>query len=93
MLFVTKTFTRRESISRFTRKTTKSDFVWVTSQKQLFQHGLSGSIWFRGGNSTPQQSILGPTLAQDLPLVIIANKSSSNIPENGSENTLKKFRK
>ncbi len=68
VLFVTNNNQQKERISRFLRESKSNDFVWVTSQKQLFQHGLSCNIWSRDGNNIPQQSILGPTLAQDLPL-------------------------
>jgi len=69
VLFVTNTDRHKEVISRFLKESKAYDFVWVTSQKQLFQFGLSYNIWARGGNTiAPQQSILGPTLAQVLPL-------------------------
>ncbi len=71
VLFVTNNNQQKEAISRFLRESKSNDFVWVTTQKQLFQYGLSGTIWVRGGDTISQQhSILGPSLAQDLPLPI-----------------------
>ena len=68
VLFVTNSAQHKEVISRFLRESKAYDFVWVTSREQLFQYGLSGNVWTRGGYSTHQQSILGPSLAQELPL-------------------------
>jgi len=70
VLFVTNTVQQKEVISRFLRESKSYDFSWITSQKQLFQYGLSGNIWARGGNTiSPPESILGPSLARDLPLL------------------------
>lgn len=68
VLFVTNTPQQKETISRFLRESRSNDFVWVTDQKQIFQHGLGANIWARGGHTeTSPHSIIGPTLAQELP--------------------------
>ena len=71
VLFVTNTAQQKETISRFLRESRSYEFVWVTDQKQVFLHGLGSTIWARGGHTeTSPHSIIGPTLAKELPLPV-----------------------
>jgi hypothetical protein len=70
LLFLTSTETRVAALSRFIQKTQNSDFIWLSDQGGMFDHGLSGNIWVRGGKyENPRESILGPKHASDSPLV------------------------
>lgn len=63
LLFITNSTDRRNSISNFVSTDKSNDFIWVTHQYDIFEKGLGGKIWARGGNLfTSQESILGPTI-------------------------------
>jgi hypothetical protein len=67
VLFMTNTTSRRLTLSRFISSDRSNDFIWITDQDQMFQHGIGGEIWTRGGDiSSSPKSILGPTFAIDL---------------------------
>jgi hypothetical protein len=67
LLFLTNTTSRRLTLSRFIFSDMTNDFIWITDQDQMFQHGIGGKIWTQGGDaSSSPKSILGPTLATDL---------------------------
>lgn len=69
LLFITNTARRKEVLSRFIRETRESDFIWITDQNEMFQNGITAKIWVRGGKTdSPSHSIIGPTIACDLPL-------------------------
>jgi hypothetical protein len=59
LLFVTSTERRAALISRLSRDLPDTEFVWVTDQRQLQAHGLTGHIWHRGGRTDHRESILG----------------------------------
>ncbi|MBW1784319.1 MAG: replication-relaxation family protein [Deltaproteobacteria bacterium] len=64
LLFLTNTNSRLVALSRLVREMSPSDFIWLTSLKQMFSHGLSGEIWVRGGKKdAPPESILGTAMA------------------------------
>jgi len=71
VLFLTNTPQRKESICGFLRTNSSLNFVWITDKEQMFRHGVSASIWIKGGPSSPPRSILGSTLAQELPLPLL----------------------
>ncbi|MCH8981265.1 replication-relaxation family protein [candidate division KSB1 bacterium] len=71
VLFLTNTPQRKESICGFLRTNPSLNFIWITDKEQMFRHGISASIWVKGGPSSPLVSILGPTLAQELPLPLL----------------------
>ena len=71
VLFLTNTPQRKESICGFLRTNSSLNFVWITDKEQMFRHGISASIWVKGGPSSPPSSILGSTLAQELPLPLL----------------------
>ncbi len=63
LLILTNTAKRKVSISNFINSDSSNDFVWVADQSEMFEKGLGGRIWSRGGKlSIPQESILGPTI-------------------------------
>ncbi|MBK8943689.1 MAG: replication-relaxation family protein [Ignavibacteriae bacterium] len=63
LLILTNTTKRKVSISNFINSDSSNDFVWVADQYEMFEKGLGGRIWSRGGKlSIPQESILGPTI-------------------------------
>ena len=68
VLFLTNTPQRKESICGFLKTNPSLNFIWITDKELMFRHGISASIWAKGGPSQPLDSILGPTLAQELPL-------------------------
>jgi hypothetical protein len=74
LLFLVNSAARLVSLCRLVREMPPSDFIWLADQGRMFSHGLSAKIWARGGrNEDPPQSILGPGLACELPLMDIAN--------------------
>lgn len=61
LLFLTNTNSRLLVLSRLVQEMPPSDFIWLTSLEQMFSHGLSAEIWFRGGKQEARaESILGP---------------------------------
>jgi hypothetical protein len=63
LLFLTNSMKRKSSISNFVNSNNSNDFIWVANQHDMFEKGLAGNIWSRGGNlSASQESILGKTL-------------------------------
>ena len=74
LLFLVNSPARLISLCRLVREMPPSDFIWLTEQQQMFSHGLSARIWARGGrNEDLPQSILGPELACELPLLEISD--------------------
>ena len=70
LLFLTSTETRVAALCRFIQKAQNSDFIWLSDQRRMFDHGLSANIWVRGGKyENPRESILGPKHASDFPLM------------------------
>jgi len=70
LLFLVNGTARLSSLCRLVREMPPSDFIWLTDQEKMFFHGLSAKIWTRGGrNEDPLQSILGPGLSCELPLM------------------------
>ena len=70
LLFLTSTETRVAALCRFIQKAQNSDFIWLSDQRRMFEHGLSANIWVRGGKyENPRESILGPKHASDFPLM------------------------
>jgi hypothetical protein len=69
LLFLTHTAARMTAISNLVRQMPPAEFIWITSADELFNQGLSGPIWSRGGRiDGPRLSILGPTLGRSAPL-------------------------
>lgn len=63
LLIITNTTKRKISISNFINSDNLNDFIWLADQSEMFEKGLGGRIWSRGGKlSIPQESILGPTI-------------------------------
>ena len=63
LLFLTNSSKRKNSIANLVSSSKLNDFMWVAHQYDMFEKGLGGKIWTRGGNIfTSQESILGPTL-------------------------------
>jgi hypothetical protein len=70
LLFLVNSTARLSSLCRLVREMPPSDFIWLTDQEKMFSYGLSAKIWARGGrNEDPLQSILGPGLSCELPLM------------------------
>ena len=72
VLFVTNTPERRAKVCTTVAGLSPSDFIWVTDQDRMLQHGLGGDIWQRGGrpDCTPES--------------IIGSFSRTASPENGA---------
>jgi hypothetical protein len=69
LLFLTSTETRVAALCRFIQKAQNSDFIWLSDQVRMFDHGLSANIWIRGAKyENPRESILGPKYASDFTL-------------------------
>jgi len=72
LLFLASTDARVTTICRFAKTTQSPDFIWLTDQAKMFDHGLSADIWVRGGKyEDPRESILGPSLANESPIITI----------------------
>jgi hypothetical protein len=69
LLFLTSTETRVAALCRHIQKAQNSDFIWLSDQVRMFDHGLSANIWVRGAKyENPRESILGPKYASDFTL-------------------------
>jgi hypothetical protein len=65
VLFVTLNQSRMAALCR-AFSSVQPDFIWVTTATRMFEEGISGRIWARGGNlKIASQSILG-SLGQKL---------------------------
>jgi hypothetical protein len=70
LLFLSSTETRVAALCRFIQKAQNSDFIWLSDQVRMFDHGLSANIWVRGGKyENPRESILGQKYASAIPLM------------------------
>jgi len=70
LLFLANTDARVAALCRFAKSTQNSDFIWLTDQTKMFDHGLSANIWVRGGRyEAPRESILGLDLATESPIM------------------------
>ena len=69
LLFLTNTNARLAVLSRLVQEMPPSEFIWLTSLKQMFFHGLSAEIWLRGGKQDSRlESIIGTSMACEAPL-------------------------
>ena len=60
LLFLTKTAGRLAALCKLTQEMQPSEFVWLTEQERMFDDGISGKIWARGGNlQVMQRSMIG----------------------------------
>jgi len=72
LLFLTDSNSRKGTISRHIFGKPEYNFVWITDQDSMFQHGLGENIWAKGGDTiSSQESIIGPTLACNTPLPLL----------------------
>jgi len=70
LLFLANTKAREAAISRLVQEIPPSDFIWITGQQRMFEKGLGAPIWVRGGrDQNAPQSILGPKLALEAPVI------------------------
>jgi hypothetical protein len=70
LLFLVNSAARLASLSRLVEEMPPSDFIWLTNQERMFSDGLSAEIWVRGGKiDHPPQSIIGPNLATQTPVL------------------------
>ncbi len=73
LLFVCNKLERMTSLCRVVQALPPSDFVWLTCRARMFDQGISGAIWQRGGKSDNRQwSILG-RLTQRTPFPVFSN--------------------
>ena len=64
LLVLVNTRARLVALCRLVREMPPSDFIWLTDQEQMFNHGVGAKIWFRGGkDEISPQSILGAQMA------------------------------
>lgn len=69
VLFVTNTYVRLVGLCRLVQQSPPSNFVWLTDQDRLTEHGIGADIWARGGRIDDRpQSIFGQTLARPTPI-------------------------
>ena len=60
LLFLTHTVTRLSALCHLIKEMPNTDFIWLTEQSRLFEHGISAHIWVRGGHlDIPSESIFG----------------------------------
>ena len=70
LLFLVNSAARLASLSRLVEEMPPSDFIWLTNQEKMFSDGISAEIWVRGGKiDRPPQSIIGPNLATQSPVL------------------------
>jgi protein involved in plasmid replication-relaxation len=70
LLIITNSSIRKQSICRLINDFPPLNYLWVTDQVQMFECGIGARIWARGGRADiPSQSILGPTLTVEIPLL------------------------
>lgn len=71
LLFLAATQSRFGGVCSAVMEIPLTDFVWVTDQGRMIEHGLASAIWARGGDATrPPQSILGPAMCRPSPLPV-----------------------
>jgi len=69
LLFLTASAGRLAGLCRLVQEMSPSDFVWLADEQRMFEHGVSGEIWARGGrDQAGLQSILGREMARPAPL-------------------------
>lgn len=69
LLILTVSPNRLNRLCDLVQRTPPKDFVWLTDRDTLFRHGLTGDLWFRGGDRTkPRQSILNTALSCSAPI-------------------------
>ena len=77
LLFVLQDASRMSPFCTFVREMHPADFTWVTSESEMFEHGVTDRIWARGGRlDAASESILGPTMACPLPIPLEKRKPS-----------------
>ena len=59
VLLVAATLKRCEVLCRLVRSMAPSEFVWVTDLTSIEKQGISGQLWFVGGQEGVKRSILG----------------------------------
>ena len=69
LLFLTTTPVRLASLCRLVARMPPSAFIWLTDQPSMCERGLAASIWKRGGQQSPDHSILGQALACPSPVL------------------------
>jgi len=70
LLFLTNSPARSASLSHLVKEMPPSDFIWLANQEKMFSEGLAAEIWVRGGKiESPPQSIIGPNLAIQAPVL------------------------
>jgi hypothetical protein len=71
LLFLANSGARLISLCGLVREMPPSDFIWLVDQERMFSYRLGAKIWARGGrNEDPPQSILGPKLSCELPVIV-----------------------
>jgi hypothetical protein len=69
VLFVANNKPRLDQLCRLVISIPSTGFVWLTDESRLFDPGVSGKIWVRGGDhGIEMQSILGTSQAFDCPI-------------------------
>lgn len=70
LLFLTHNATRMAEICRLAQAMKPSNFIWITERERMFEEGLAGAIWARGGHiDQPRQSILGKNIYRRSPVL------------------------
>ena len=69
-LIITNTLSRKELIANYLIALQNVDFIWITDQNQLFNHGIGAKIWIKCDTLHQlQRSIVGSTLSFEKPLI------------------------
>lgn len=70
LLFLTHTIVRLTALCNLVREMPETDFVWLTEQSRLFESGVSGDVWIRGGHiDIPRESVFG-SLSCSMPILV-----------------------
>ena len=60
LLLLAHTPARRQTLCRVVREMKQTEFIWVSDQTLMAEHGIGGATWYRGGNEgADRESILG----------------------------------
>ena len=72
LLFLAHNYVRMCELGRLVQAMPPSDFIWLTDSDQMFEQGLAGAIWARGGRyENARESILNPRMCRPSPILPI----------------------
>ncbi len=70
LLFLTHDEARLGAMAKLVEQMPPSDFIWLTNADAMFECGIAGSVWVRGGRlDQATRSILGERYCRNAPVV------------------------